>query len=162
VILTAFDNRTMRPRRWDLFCRVVDNFGDAGVCWRLARDLAARGARVRLVIDDASPLAWMAPAGAPGVEVLPWPGPAEPAEVVIEAFGCDPPPDFVAAMARRQPAPVWINLEYLSAEAYVERSHGLPSPQLNGLTKWFYYPGFTPRTGGLLREPDLMARLFLY
>jgi len=158
VILTAFDNRTMRPRCWDLFCRVVDNFGDAGVCWRLARDLAGRGAQVRLVIDDASPLAWMAPQGAPGVDVLPWPGPAEPAEVVIEAFGCDPPPDFVAAMAQRQPPPVWINLEYLSAEAYVERSHGLPSPQRNGLTKWFYYPGFTPRTGGLLREPDLMAR----
>jgi len=158
VILTAFDNRIMRPRRWDLFCRVVDNFGDAGVCWRLARDLSARGAEVRLVIDDASALAWMAPAGAPGVEVLPWPGPAEPAEVVIEAFGCDPPPDFVAAMARRQAPPVWINLEYLSAEAYVERSHGLPSPQRNGLTKWFYYPGFTRRTGGLLRELDLMAR----
>ena len=65
----------MPPRRWDLFCRVVDNFGDAGVCWRLARDLAARGAQVRLVIDDASPLAWMAPQGAPGVEVLSWPGP---------------------------------------------------------------------------------------
>jgi len=49
-----------------------------------------------------------------------------------------------------------INLEYLSAEPYVERSHGLPSPQRNGLVKWFYYPGFTPRTGGLLREPGLL------
>ncbi|HET7526824.1 MAG TPA: elongation factor P maturation arginine rhamnosyltransferase EarP, partial [Burkholderiaceae bacterium] len=42
--------------RWDLFCRVIDNLGDAGVCWRLASDLAARGQQVRLVIDDASPL----------------------------------------------------------------------------------------------------------
>jgi uncharacterized repeat protein (TIGR03837 family) len=77
---------------------------------------------------------------------------------VIEAFGCDPPPAFVAAMARRDPAPVWINLEYLSAEAWVERSHALPSPQRNGLVKWFYFPGFTPRTGGLLREPGLIER----
>ena len=57
---------------------------------------------------------------------------------------------------------MWINLEYLSAEAYVERSHGLPSPQLSGpdsgLDEWFFYPGFAPRTGGLLREPGLMQR----
>ena len=135
---------------WDLFCRVVDNFGDVGVCWRLACELARRGDAVRLVIDDASALAWMAPAGFEGVKVCAWPGPDQPADVVIEAFGCDPPPAYVQAMVARPP--VWINLEYLSAEAYVERSHGLPSPQRNGLTKWFFYPGFTPRTGGLLRE----------
>jgi uncharacterized repeat protein (TIGR03837 family) len=75
--------------------------------------------------------------------------------VVVEAFGCDPPPSFVARMAARRP--VWINLEYLSAEDYVERSHGLPSPQRDGQTKWFFYPGFTERTGGLLREAGLMA-----
>jgi uncharacterized repeat protein (TIGR03837 family) len=143
---------------WDVYCRVIDNLGDAGVCWRLAAGLAASGQRVRLVIDDAAPLAFMAPQGTRGVEVLPWPGPAEAGDVVIEAFGCDPPPATVEAMARRAAPPVWINLEYLSAEDYVERSHGLPSPQRNGLTKWFFYPGFTARTGGLLREPDLAVR----
>jgi uncharacterized repeat protein (TIGR03837 family) len=147
-----------RARRWDIFCRVIDNFGDAGVCWRLAADLAARGCAVRLVIDDAAPLDFMAPQGARGVEVCGWPGPEEPGDVVIEAFGCDPPERFVAAMAAQQPSPVWLNLEYLSAEDYVERSHGLPSPQRNGLTKWFFFPGFTGRTGGLLREPGLAAR----
>ena len=55
--------------RWDLFCRVVDNFGDVGVCWRLACELARRGDAVRLWIDDASALAWMAPDGMAGVEV---------------------------------------------------------------------------------------------
>lgn len=147
-------------RLWDLFCRVIDNFGDAGVCWRLAADLAARGERVRLWIDDPAPLAFMAPNGASGVEVIRWTAevPAhEPGDVVVEAFGCDPPAAFVARMAARSRAPVWLNLEYLSAEAWVERSHGLPSPQRNGLTKWFYFPGFTPRTGGLLREPGLLA-----
>jgi uncharacterized repeat protein (TIGR03837 family) len=142
----------MAGQQWDIFCRVVDNYGDAGVCWRLARALAARGQVVRLIIDDATPLRWMAPQGAPGVQVLPWPGPAEPGDVVIEAFGCDPPQAFVASMATLSRPPVWINLEYLSAEPYVERSHGLPSPQPNGLTKWFYFPGFTARTGGLLRD----------
>lgn len=143
---------------WDVYCRVIDNLGDAGVCWRLAANLAARGQHVRLVIDDPAPLAFMAPQGLAGVHVMPWPGPAEAGDVVIEAFGCDPPPETVAAMAANARPPVWINLEYLSAEGYVERSHGLPSPQRNGLTKWFFYPGFTLRTGGLLREADLPQR----
>ena len=146
---------------WDVYCRVIDNLGDAGVCWRLAVNLAQHGQRVRLVIDDARPLAFMAPEGAAGVEVLPWPGPddaIEPGQVVIEAFGCHLSPATEAAMARQAVPPVWLNLEYLSAEAYVERSHGLPSPQANGLRKWFFYPGFTQRTGGLLREAGLEER----
>lgn len=160
---------TLHPRaRWDVFCRVVDNHGDAGVCWRLATQLAARGLQVRLFIDDPSALAWMAPQGAAGVQVLPWSGAVaaatapEVADVVIEAFGCDPPPAYVQAMAARATPPLWINLEYLSAETYVERCHGLPSPQRVGpdrwLDKWFFYPGFTPRTGGLLREAGLLPR----
>ena len=147
--------------RWDIFCRVIDNFGDIGVCWRLAADLGARGESVRLWVDDAAPLAWMAPYGAPGVELLPWtahPPELDPRDVVIEAFGCDPPAPFVRRMGQGRRAPVWLNLEYLSAEDYVERSHRLPSPQRNGLTKWFFYPGFTERTGGLLRETALMAQ----
>jgi len=99
----------------------------------------------------------MAPAGAAGVRWHRWADSqaAEPGDTVIEAFGCDPPAAFVQRMAARRPAPVWINLEYLSAEAYVERSHGLRSPQFGGpgagLEKWFFYPGFSAATGGLLR-----------
>lgn len=154
-------------QQWDLFCHVVDNFGDIGVCWRLAADLASRGQRVRLWVDDAAALAWMAPGSAPGVSVHPWADShhgVTPGDVVVEAFGCELPAAFVQRMAHAARPPLWINLEYLSAEAYVERSHRLPSPQLSGpgqgLTKWFFYPGFTQATGGLLREPGLMeARL---
>ena len=161
----------MGAPRWDLFCRVIDNHGDVGVCWRLAADLAARGVQVRLWIDDASALSWMAPAGAAGVTVLAWPANAQegerdgdvaPGDVVIEAFGCELPDGFVRRMAQMPRAPVWINLEHLSAEPFVERAHGLVSPQLSGpgagLRKWFFYPGFTARTGGLIREPDLFQR----
>jgi hypothetical protein len=91
--------------RWDLFCRVIDNHGDIGVCWRLASRLAALGERVRLWVDDGSALAWMAPGGRPGVEVGAWPGSLQPAvfapsqeapdpwpaDVVVEAFGCELP-----------------------------------------------------------------------
>lgn len=167
--LAGFDNHAMSshqtPLRWEIFCRVIDNHGDLGVCWRLARRLMTLGAAsVRLWIDDAGALAWMAPAGEPGVTVQPWrePLPHEvPGDVVIEAFGCDPPPAFVALMAAQQPPPIWINLEYLSAETYVARSHGLVSPQQSGpgrgLWKWFFYPGFTTDTGGLLLEDGLIA-----
>jgi len=167
-------SRAPAPLQWDVFCRVIDNFGDIGVCWRLVAQLAHRGHRVRLWVDDASALAWMAPQGCPGVEVRAWgsppPGPEEPApDVMVEAFGCDIAPEFIAYIAhpssvggQKHSKPVWINLEYLSAEGYVERNHRLPSPILSGpaagWTRWFFYPGFTPATGGLLREPGLMAR----
>ena len=157
--------------QWDVFCQVIDNFGDIGVCWRFAADLAARGQRVRLWVDDASALVWMAPAGCVGVDVRPWhgalPGADDPQpEVIVEAFGCEIRADFIAYAAARAQAtgvrPVWINLEYLSAESYVERTHGLPSPVMSGpaagWTRWFFYPGFTRHTGGLLREAGLMQR----
>lgn len=153
---------------WDVFCRVIDNYGDIGVCWRLSLELAARGDTVRLWVDDPTPLTWMAPQGAPGVTVAAWSGDAvwpEPGDAVVEAFGCALPAPIVAHMAHRHAhgrAPVWINLEYLSAETYVTRSHRLWSPQLAGvgagLRKVFFYPGFTPEAGGLLRETDLVQR----
>lgn len=163
-----------QPRLWDIFCHVVDNFGDVGVLWRLSAALAARGQQVRLWIDDASALTWMAPGALagewPGVRVMPWRDAENAsvcsalpcADVWIEGFGCDIPSGFVAHFTNRVSAedsvarPVWINLEYLSAEAYVERNHRLPSPVLSGpaqgWTKYFFYPGFTPGSGGLIRN----------
>ncbi|MFM2112956.1 MAG: hypothetical protein RLZZ271_1616, partial [Pseudomonadota bacterium] len=169
---------------WDIFCRVIDNYGDAGVCWRLARDLASRGKTVHLWIDDATPLSWMAPQGCAGVTVHNWqdaPQHYEPGQAIIEAFGCELDDAVKAKLAQaartKDPArpepdsvhpelvegqPTWINLEYLSAEDYVRRSHGLPSPQMSGpakgLTKHFFYPGFTEGTGGLIREQNLVER----
>ncbi len=155
--------------RWDIFCKVIDNFGDIAICWRLSCQLAQRGARVRLWVDDPSALAWLAPQGCEGVAVVPWSDAAAVAQatvdavpdVLVEAFGCDPAPELLARFAASG-GRAWINLEYLSAEPYVERLHGLPSPVFRGpgegLTKHFFYPGFTPATGGLLREDDLPVR----
>ena len=71
--------------RWDVFCRVIDHHGDLGVCWRLSAELAALGERVRLWADDASALRWMAPQGAPRVQVLPW---AEPFDAPEPGTAC--------------------------------------------------------------------------
>ena len=160
--------------RWDMFCRVIDNHGDIGVCWRLAADLAARGEH-----------------GAPVGRRRRGAGLDGPARRAAASSSCPGPTTAASARARRRgdrglrlrPAaglrrahgrsasrpPLWINLEYLSAEAYVERCHGLPSPQLSGpgagLTKWFFYPGFSAahrraaaRAGPARAAPDASTR----
>ena len=141
----------------DIFCIVIDNLGDAGVCWRLARQLATEHHwQVRLWIDDPSPITFLAP-GQDTVEIRPWEGDftgIEPAQVVIEAFACTLPSAYVAAMEKQQRPPVWLNLEYLTAEGWVTGCHGLPSPH-PPLVKYFFFPGFVPGTGGLIRERDL-------
>jgi len=157
------------PLRWDIFCRVIDNYGDIGVCWRLAVQLAQRGHSVRLFADDPSALRWMAPLGCPGVVVaagLEPAAPYDPPDVVIDAFGVGLTAAVLKALARRNGAHgrvvAWLNLEYLSAEPYAAASHGLASPvhggAAAGVRKWFFFPGFTPDTGGLLREPELARR----
>ena len=149
--------------RWSIFCRVVDNFGDIGFAWRLSADLAARGETVRLVADDRRALDWMAPAGAAGVEVLAWDdAAAASSDVLVETFGCGFPDRVEAELTGGTQRAVCINVEHLSAEPFVERSHGLPSPCFSEAgekhTTWFFYPGFSERTGGLPREPGLPQR----
>ncbi len=156
---------------WDIFCTVVDNYGDIGVCWRLARQLAdEHGCVVRLWVDRLEALARIAPEvdhhrdaqRHAGVDIRRWTTPfpeVAPHEAVVEAFACHLPQSFVHAMARRAPAPLWINLEYLSAEDWVAGHHGLTSPHPSlPLLKHFFFPGFGVDTGGLLRERDLLRR----
>jgi uncharacterized repeat protein (TIGR03837 family) len=149
----------------DIFCTVIDNFGDAGVCWRLARQLAhEHGWQVRLWIDEIAPLCGLRPGidaarerqQIDGVEIRRWDKAfpeVEPARIAVEAFACELPASYVAAMS--QGSHVWINLEYLSAEAWVAGCHGMASPHPTlPLTKHFFFPGFTAGTGGLIRERD--------
>lgn len=160
----------MKPL-WDIFCRVVDNLGDIGVCWRLARQLASEHPlQVRLWIDKPEILSPLLPEFDPalpsqvvhGVTIAHWASPLPfdtPAQVVIEAFACDPPPEYLAAMALQNPAPRWLNLEYLSAESWVSDYHATLSPHNRlPLTKQFFFPGFVKGTGGLLREKNLFAQ----
>jgi len=154
--------------RVSLFCRVIDNFGDAGFCLRLARELRARGHQVDLYMDDPSPLAFMQGPHETPIHVLAWPHDDEHpslGELVIEAYGCELPLGVQAQLGAGQ-GRLWVNLEYLSAEGYTLRSHGLPSPVMSGpatgRVKRFFYPGFGPGTGGLLWEEDLARQQALH
>lgn len=151
----------------DLFCRVIDNFGDIGVSWRLARQLVVEhNWSIRLWVDDLQSFQKLDPRldtatdrqVIEGVEILHWTDGINlaPAAVVIAMFSCDLPESYLVQMHSK---PVlWINLEYLSAEDWVETCHALPSLRSDGLSSYFFFPGFTSRTGGLLREVDLLSR----
>jgi len=153
----------------DIFCEVIDNFGDAGVSWRLARALSARGLSVRLWINNLSCLQRLRPSVdehlteqvIDGFQVIVWNGQTEinyqPADLVIEAFACRLSDAMLVRMAEVKPTTAWINLEYLSAESWAMQSHGLPSPHPRlPLTQYFFFPGFVFKSGGLLREDGLM------
>ncbi|MBK5304875.1 MULTISPECIES: elongation factor P maturation arginine rhamnosyltransferase EarP [Gammaproteobacteria] len=156
--------------RWDIFCTVVDNFGDIGVTWRLARQLVAEhGATVRLWVDDLRAFERLCPQidinaaqqWQQGVEVRQWSAdwqPTEAADVVIAAFACQLPSAYMEAMAEREKPPLWMNLDYLSAEDWVVGCHGLPSVKYKNVQKFFFFPGFRKGTGGLLRESGLLEQ----
>ncbi len=193
---------TGRALAVEIWCRIVDNYGDAAVCWRLARQLAhEHGARVVLRIDAPATLARLVPRFAPadadrvgragearieGVTIRGWArtpslpgrdareapdvaseardsgvvGDAHDPDVVVAAFACELPPWRRARMAPAgaTPPPMWIDLEYLSAEPWVDGHHGLASIKpVDGAREWFYFPGFTEASGGLLRERGLLA-----
>ncbi len=159
--------------RWDIFCTVVDNFGDIGVTWRLARQLVAEHSlAVRLWVDDLRAFERLCPGidihatqqWQEGVDVRHWPADwlptdvADASDVVIAAFACQLPSAYMDAMAARDKAPLWMNLDYLSAEDWVIGCHGLPSVKYKNVQKYFFFPGFQVGTGGLLRERGLLEQ----
>lgn len=148
----------------DLFCRVIDNFGDIGVAWRLARQLTAEhGWSIRLCVDDLQSFQKLEPRLATqqsidGVEIVHWTPTIQlaPSAVAIAMFSCALPDAYLAQL--RDTSTLWINLEYLSAEDWVESCHALPSLRSDGLSSYFFFPGFTEHTGGLLREAALLSK----
>lgn len=162
--------------RLDIFCTVIDNYGDIGIAWRLARQLVAEyGLEVCLWVDDLASFKRIRPEietacerqELHGVLIRRWhtpmPDDATPAEIVIEALACEVPESYVQAMAVQQPKPIWINLEYLSAEDWVNACHGLPSPHPRlPLVKYFFFPGWQAGTGGVLREQCLEREMREY
>jgi len=177
---------TAVPLRCSIFCTIVDNFGDIGVCWRLARQLVAEhDVDVTLWVDDARLVArFLQRAQAElceerieGVQIGIWSSSWEPSatesdaiissNLLIEAFACALPETLLSALGAAARVPIWINLEYLSAESWVEDHHLLASlvslpGRADPAQKTFFFPGFTARTGGLLRESDLLVRHTLW
>lgn len=173
--------RTPTMFSFDIFCRVIDNFGDAGVCWRLANELSSPPyqAQVRLWIDDLhtlqkiTQLAIAPPLHAPplsyyirpNLSIHQWPDPKllhsfhwpRPHSIIVETFASGIPAGIQQQLTNQH---LWIILDHLSAEPWVEECHAVPSYLgTSQPKKYFFYPGFTPKTGGLLRHPKLLSQI---
>lgn len=154
-----------------VFVRVIDNWGDVGVGWRLCMQLACSFPwRVRLWIDDVAALGKLVLAAELAavqdtVMVEKWSDDdsvslrlaqlADPV-MVIETFGCDLPSPVLRRM--QQCLPLWLNWEYLTAEDWAVDLQAMPSLQGNGLAKYFWFMGIDQRSGGLLREANYLSR----
>lgn len=153
-------------KKWDIFCKVVDNFGDIGVCWRLAKQLHQEyNVQIKLFVDHLPTAAKILTnivdsreQQFQGVTVIRWDDNTSfdvAADVVIETFACGLPAAYLSLMNKQT---VWVNVDYLSAEAWVPTFHGLNGKHREtALTRHFYFPGFNDKTGGLLREQNLMT-----
>lgn len=154
-----------------VFVRVIDNWGDVGVGWRLCMQLACSFPwRVRLWIDDVAALGKLVLAAElaavqDAVMVEKWSDDdsvslrlaqlADPV-MVIETFGCDLPRPVLRRMQQCQP--LWLNWEYLTAEDWAVDLQAMPSLQGNGLAKYFWFMGIDQQSGGLLREANYLSR----
>jgi uncharacterized repeat protein (TIGR03837 family) len=153
-------------KKWDIFCKVVDNFGDIGFCWRLAQQLhQVHGVQIKLFVDDLPAAAKLltdiedvAEQPYQGITVIRWDDNTPfdvAADVVIETFACGLPAAYLALMTKQS---IWLNVDHLSAESWVPAFHGLNGKHREtAFTRHFYFPGFSDNTGGLLREKNLIA-----
>jgi uncharacterized repeat protein (TIGR03837 family) len=157
----------------DIFCDVIDNYGDIAIAYRLAKDLAKRGSAVRLLVNDLSTFRSLVPEvdcsprqSRAGIEIIDTRHPESPRiyarmehEVLIEAFGCAVPEDFFEGFIP-QPGEsrLVINLEYLSAEGWTGSYHEKESlTGIEGIRKYFFLPGFTEDSGGLILDDDFLT-----
>jgi hypothetical protein len=137
----------------DIFCQVVDNYGDIGFSYRFARMYKKRHpeATVRLFVDKPDTLKKIR---GTEVEILILPSTSVPdkiAPLIIETFGSNIPDIYKKYIIRD--TRLWINIEHLSAENWTVELHGKESPQgIPGLKKLFYMPGLQPGTGGVLTD----------
>lgn len=170
--------------RIDIFCQVVDNYGDIAVVYRLAKDLARRrpGLKLRIFNDHPPTFSQLRPDFDPELlhqtVKLPQGSPVEfwdsrrldedlswqnqVPDALIPAFSCEPPAvymDWFNALppgTLLRPRPL-IFLEYLTAEAWSEELHLSPSPLGNPeISRHFFVPGFRPKAGGLILDPDFL------
>lgn len=160
--------------RIDIVCQVVDNYGDIAVVWRLAQALLQDDPDVgiRLLVDDTEAFRALCPSvDSRAVQTVACSGGSvlvihsrrleavddqrrQPADVLVEAFGAPTPVVWLEAFlvaASAGPPRTILHLEYLTAEAWSEEYHLLPSPVGRpGVSRYFFVPGFRPRTGGLV------------
>ena len=165
-----------------ILCRVVDNYGDIGFVYRLARELSSLSSiektQLRLIVSDLKSFNAMAlPPGIStslavqnynGWKVIDWNACAEgkcefteqPPKIILECFQCGRPEwlDEILFSAQTTQTVQIVNVEYLTAEDWADDFHLLKSGTRSALVKKInFMPGFTKKTGGLVLDKNFVS-----
>lgn len=162
-----------------VLCRVVDNFGDIGVAYRLVKSLVELGrkseedkAKINLVVDDMEAFSKINNRINPslsfqemdGMCIYAWNdydfcyrqfsgGNNVHLQVILELFQCGRP-DWMEKILFDEDLNHTVNIimiDYLTAEDYAETFHCLESlTRRKKVQKVNFMPGFTEKTGGLI------------
>lgn len=163
-----------------VLCKVVDNFGDIGVVFRLCRALSElkKNLEIRLVVSNLDSFAKISKGidstktfqEFRGWKVFDWNDSAlckkefskNPPEFILECFQCGRPewleellfsPQFNLNVQI-------VNVEYLTAESWADDFHLLKSGTRSAkIKKINFMPGFTKKTGGLILDKNFMRCL---
>lgn len=153
---------------FDIFCEVIDNFGDIGVVYRFANELFKKynsqdkDVKIRVFLDKTSELTALDNKATEvekqtlnSIEFITFDyleknkDEIHSSEVIVEAFGYNLPSWYLEKA--KSTSSLLINLEYLSSEEWTLDFHlqesliGAPK-----LKKFFFMPGLSPKSGGII------------
>lgn len=157
----------------DIFCEIIDNFGDIGVVYRLAKELKTfynGNVKIRVILNRVNEFVNMNKKAKDtdyqeidGIIYITNEYLAKnictfsPANVIIEAFGCNILEEYLEKA--KLESSLLINLEYLSGEDWIEGIHLMESPLgAEKLKKFFFMPGFTEKSGGVIVDSLFLNR----
>ena len=143
----------------DIFCQVIDNYGDVGVAYRLAREFKRvyPNKKLRFVINQIEELNLIRKSE--DIEVILYKDISKienSADLIIESFGCEIPKKYMDKALKN--SKLIINLEYFSAEKWVDDFHLQESFLGGNLKKYFFIPGLSEKSGGILLDNEFLER----
>ena len=163
----------MELKTLDIFCKIIDNYGDIGVVYRTAKELQKifPKSKIRAFLNKLdefkkinSQVLDLPSQNIDGIEYITFDYLRDnanellTAQVIIEAFGCQIPEEYMEIAYDN--SELLINLEYLSAEDWIEDFHLQSSPLGRGkLKKVFFMPGFTEKSGGVIADSNYLERI---
>ncbi|WP_241761725.1 elongation factor P maturation arginine rhamnosyltransferase EarP, partial [Fusobacterium nucleatum] len=143
----------------DIFCEVIDNYGDVGVAYRLAREFKRvyPNRKLRFIINQTHEINLIKKSE--DVEILTYKDIFKienPADLIIETFACNIPDEYMDKALKN--SKFIINLEYFSAEDWVDDFHLQESLLGGNLKKYFFIPGLSKKSGGILLDNEFLER----
>ena len=143
----------------DIFCEVIDNYGDVGVAYRLAREFKRiyPHKRLRFFINKTEEINLIKKSN--DIEIIAYKDifkVENSADLIIETFACEIPKEYMDKALRS--SKLIINLEYFSAEDWVDDFHLQESFLGGSLKKYFFIPGLSKKSGGILLDNKFLER----